>query len=141
MVILDTHIWIWLMNGDERIKKAGFVPVIQRAVKKSTIKIASISLWEVAMLAARGKISLAEGARDWIIKALSAPGITVCPLTPEIAVDSTSLPGKFHGDPADRMIVASTRVLNATLLTLDQQILEYAAYGHVKVLRPKKPGQ
>ena len=133
MLLLDTHVWLWLMNGDERIKRSGFVPMIQKAVKTSAIKVASISLWEVAMLAARGKISLAEGTLDWIKKALSAPGITVCPLTPEIAVDSTILPGKFHGDPADRIIVASARILNATLLTLDQQILDYAAGGHVKI--------
>ena len=58
MLVLDTHIWIWLLNGDERIKKAGFIPNIQMAVKTSSIKIASISLWEVAMLAIRGKIFL-----------------------------------------------------------------------------------
>jgi PIN domain nuclease of toxin-antitoxin system len=95
MLVLDTHIWIWLLNGDERIKKAGFIPKIQMAVKTSSIKIASISLWEVAMLAARGKISLEEGTLDWIRKALSAPGISVCPLSPEIAVDSLISPVHF----------------------------------------------
>ena len=137
MLVLDTHIWIWLLNGDERIKKAGFIPNIQMAVKTSSIKIASISLWEVAMLAARGKISLEEGPLNWIRKALSAPGISVCPLSPEIAVDSVNLPGTFHGDPADRIIVASARLLNATLVTSDRQILRYAAGEYVKVVRPK----
>jgi PIN domain nuclease of toxin-antitoxin system len=137
MLVLDTHIWIWLMNGDERIKKAGFIPNIQMAAKTSSIKIASISLWEVAMLAARGKISLEEGTFNWIRKALSAPGILVCPLSPEIAVDSVNLPGTFHGDPADRIIVASARLLNATLVTSDRQILRYAAGEYVKVVRPK----
>ena len=103
----------------------------------SSIKIASISLWEVAMLAARGKISLEEGTLDWIRKALSAPGISVCPLSLEIAVDSVNLPGTFHGDPADRIIVASARLLNATLVTSDRQILRYAAGEYVKVVRPK----
>ena len=107
------------------------------AAKTSSIKIASISLWEVAMLAARGKISLEEGTLDWIRKALSAPGILVCPLSPEIAVDSVNLPGTFHGDPADRIIVASARLLNATLVTSDRQILRYAAGEYVKVVRPK----
>ena len=137
MLVLDTHIWIWLLNGDERIKKAGFIPNIQMAAKTSSIKIASISLWEVAMLAARGKMSLEEGTLNWIRKALSAPGILVCPLSPEIAVDSVNLPGTFHGDPADRIIVASARLLNATLVTSDRQILRYAAGEYVKVVRPK----
>ena len=137
MLVLDTHIWIWLLNGDERIKKAGFIPNIQMAAKTSSIKISSISLWEVAMLAARGKISLEEGTLNWIRKALSAPGILVCPLSPEIAVDSVNLPGTFHGDPADRIIVASARLLNATLVTSDRQILRYAAGEYVKVVRPK----
>ena len=135
MLMLDTHIWLWLMNGDERIKKSGFIPVINKAVKASAMKIASISLWEAAMLASRGKITLEEGALAWIKKALAAPGITVCPLTPEIAVESTQLPGTFHGDPADMIIVASARVLNAILLTFDKQILGYAAGGHVKTLK------
>ena len=89
------------------------------------------------MLAARGKISLAEGTLNWIRKALSAPGISVCPLSPEIAVDSVNLPGIFHGDTADRIIVASARLLNATLVTSDRQILRYAAGEYVKVVRPK----
>jgi PIN domain nuclease of toxin-antitoxin system len=135
MLLLDTHIWLWLMNGDDRIKKSGFIPVIHRAVKASALKISSISLWETAMLSARGKITLAEGALLWIRKALAAPGITVCPLTPEIAVESTQLPGKFRGDPADMIIVASARVLNATLVTFDKQILAYAAGGYVKTLK------
>jgi len=134
MLLLDTHIWLWLMNGDERIKKSGYIPAIQRAAKASAVKIASISLWEVAMLSARGKITLEEGALVWLKKALAAPGITVCQLTPEISVESTQLPGKFHGDPADMIIVASARVLNATLLTFDKQILRYAEGGCVKTL-------
>ncbi len=134
MLMLDTHIWLWLMNGDERIKKSGYIPAIQRAAKASAVKIASISLWEAAMLSARGKITLEAGALAWIKNALAAPGITVCPKTPEIAVESTQLPGKFHGDPADMIIVASARILNATLLTFDKQILRYAEGGYVKTL-------
>jgi PIN domain nuclease of toxin-antitoxin system len=134
MLMLDTHIWLWLMNGDERIKKSGYIPAIQRAAKASAVKIASISLWEAAMLSARGKITLEAGALAWIKNALAAPGITVCPMTPEIAVESTQLPGKFHGDPADMIIVASARILNATLLTFDKQILHYAEGAYVKTL-------
>ena len=135
-VILDTHVWVWLVNGDSRIKKAGFLPVIKQAEKENSIKIPAICTWEISMLAAKGRITLTGNALNWINRALSVPGISICPLTPEIAYESSNLPGEFHGDPADRMIVASARILDATLLTFDQKILNYSRESYVNVLMP-----
>lgn len=87
------------------------------------------------MLVSKNRIQLKGNALDWINKALSAPGISLCPLTPEIAYESVNLPGDFHGDPADRMIVASARKLNGTLVTFDKKILAYSGEGHVKILK------
>lgn len=137
MLVLDTHIWIWLMAGDRKIVDSGYLSHIKKAVKNSCIKISSISLWEVSMLNMKGRIALTENSLDWLKKALSAPGISLAPLTPEIAADSAGLPDNFHGDPADRIIVSTARILNAELLTFDQQILTYAANGHVKTIEPK----
>jgi len=137
MIVLDTHVWIWLINGDEKIQKAKFLDEINKAVKSHLIKVPAICTWEVSMLVAKNRIVLSENTLDWIHKALSAPGISICPLTPEIAYESANLPGNCHGDPADRMIIASTRILNATLLTFDSKILEYSEEGFVKVLKPK----
>ena len=137
MLILDTHIWILLLNGDKKIIKSGFLSAINKAVHNSKVKIPTISLWETAMLNMKGRISLSENILEWFKKALSAPGISLCPITPEIATDSANLPGGFHGDPADRIIVSSTRILDATLLTFDKKILSYSANGHVKVIKPK----
>ncbi|MCP4155166.1 MAG: type II toxin-antitoxin system VapC family toxin [bacterium] len=134
MLILDTHIWLWLVNGDDKIKKNGFLSEIDRASKENAIKIPAICAWEVSMLAAKKRITLLGNTLDWINKALSKPGISLCPLTPLISYESANLPGGFHGDPADRMIVASTRVLNGTLLTLDRKILDYSKEGFVKTL-------
>ena len=92
-------------------------------------------MWEVSMLASKNRIILEGDTMEWINKALSAPGISLYPLTPEIAYESAHLPGNFHGDPADRMIVASARKLNATLVTFDQKILEYSNHGYVQVLK------
>ncbi len=136
MLILDTHVWIWLVNGDERITKSGFLSVISRAVKGCLIKIPAICTWEVSMLAAKNRIALSENTLDWINNALSAPGISLCPFTPEIAYESSNLPGDFHGDSADRMIIASTRILNGSLLTFDNKILKYSDTGNVKVVKP-----
>ncbi len=137
MLVLDTHIWIWLMAGDQKIIDSGFLPPIKKAVKSSSIKIPSISLWEVSMLNMKGRISLSENILDWLKKALSAPGISLSPLTPEIAADMSNLPEEFHGDPADRIIVSTARTLNAALLTFDKKILNYASKGHLKVINPK----
>lgn len=137
MLVLDTHIWIWLMAGDQKIIDSGYLSHIKKAIKSSSIKIPSISLWEVSMLNMKGRISLSENILAWLKKALSAPGISLSPLTPEIAADISNLPEEFHGDPADRIIISTTRVLSANLLTFDKKILSCASNGYVKVIRPK----
>jgi PIN domain nuclease of toxin-antitoxin system len=135
MLVLDTHVWLWLINGDYRLENSGFLPEINKAARTKSIKIPAISVWEVSMLASKNRITLEGDTMEWINKALSAPGISLCPLTPEIAYESAHLPGNFHGDPADRMIVASARKLNAALVTFDQKILEYSNNGYVQVLK------
>lgn len=135
MLILDTHVWLWLINGNTRLENSGLLPEINKAAETKSIKIPAISVWEVSMLASKDRITLEGDTMEWINKALSAPGISLCPLTPEIAYESAHLPGNFHGDPADRMIVASARKLNAALVTFDQKILEYSNNGYVQVLK------
>lgn len=137
MVVLDTHVWIWLINGDDKIKNSGLLTIINKALKNSSIYIPAISLWEAAMLAYKDRITFSENTLEWIKMASSAPGISVYPITPEIAFESTALPGRFHGDPADRLIVATTRIINGTLLTFDKKIIDYAGKGFVKIARTK----
>lgn len=137
-VVLDTHVWIWLITGDERIMKAGYLSVIEQAAQKHAVHIPAICAWEVAMLAAKRRIILSESTLEWIRHALSAPGLMLCPLTPEIACESAGLPGDFHGDPADRLIVASARILNAPLVTFDQKIAQYAREGYINVVDPRE---
>ena len=138
MLILDTHVWIWLINGDEKIRKAGFLTSINNALKSHSIIIPAICTWEISMLVAKNRISLTENTLEWINKASSAPGISIFPLSPEVAYESTILPGEFHGDPADRMIVATARVTNGTLLTFDRQMINYAKKGYMKIQIPKE---
>ena len=133
MIILDTHIWIWLINGDERIEKPAIIKQLNNALKNSDIFIPAICLWEVAMLASKKRISLSGDTLSWIKKASSAPGLSVYPLTAKVAYESTKLPGDFHGDPADRLITATARIIDGTLLTFDKQILKYL-YKRLKVL-------
>ena len=131
--VLDTHVWIWLMEGLRSDLSNATVSAIEEAGSRSELALAAISVWELGMLEARGRITLSRSIDEWVRAALTAPGVRIVDLTPEIAVESTRLPGDPHGDPADRMIIATTRVLGGTLITCDEQILAYGARGHLSV--------
>ena len=132
-ILLDTHAWVWLMAGDDRLG-AGNRRVLEQAVAEARLRVSVISVWEVAMLEAKGRLTFAEECETWIRAALAAPGIRLAELTPHIAVSSTRLPGEFHGDPADRMLIATARESAAALLTADDAILRYAREGHVRAM-------
>ena len=133
LLLLDTHVWIWLMleSGELAI---GARAAINRAAASGQLRIAAISVWEAALLASRGRIALGRPLSQWINSAVSAPGISVQPLLPQIAVEACCLPETLHRDPADRMIVATARVTNARLMTRDRRLLEYAARGHLTAI-------
>ena len=86
------------------------------------------------MLQSKGKISLITPLQQWLKKIDSLPYIKILPLTAEIAIESCELPGEFHGDPADRMLVATARILDIPLMTRDQKIESYGQKGYVKVI-------
>lgn len=133
-LLLDTHIWIWLMNGDADRLSQSTVSAVERAANSGLLHVSAISLWEVAMLESRGRIRFTRDCLDWVRQALGAPGLHLLPLSPEVAVASSRLPGSFHGDPADRMLTATARVHNLRLVTYDERILEYGASRYVAVL-------
>jgi PIN domain nuclease of toxin-antitoxin system len=134
LTVLDTHVWIWMVEGDRRTLSAAVIRSIEEAATAGAVRVSAISVWEVAMLEARGRISLSRPVSDWVDDALRVPGIQLLPLTPEIAVESTRLPGEPHGDPADRILIASARILSAHLATCDRGILNYAEGGRLSVL-------
>lgn len=86
------------------------------------------------MLAQKGRITLGQPSLPWIKNAIKASNVHLVHLSPEIAIESTELPGNFHGDPADRIIVASARILNFTILTRDQKILQYSKEHRVHAM-------
>ena len=134
LLLLDTHVWVWLMVGADELKSSKCLPVIEQSAQQSKIRISAISVWEIGMLEAKGKIRFTVDCMDWVNEALSAPGISLESLAPQIAIESSRLPGDFHGDPADRIIVATARKLSATLVSGDKQILEYSEAGYIKAL-------
>ncbi len=122
MIVVDTHVWIWAVSDPEKLSRAA-----ARALKtEASIGVPAISCWEVAMLAAKGRIGLDRGPLEWIEDALAAP-FELLSLSPAIAVRATQLGHAFHGDPADRLIVATALVGGAPLVTKDQNIRAYGA--------------
>lgn len=134
-LLLDTHVLVWLLNGSDRIS-ATVYSHIERAAKQDLLFVSAITPWEVAMLVAKGRLSLNRDVADWIDAALSLPGIHLEPLSPTVAVSSTRLPGQVHPDPADRILLATARSIDATLVTADERMLDYAQAGHLRCLAP-----
>lgn len=137
LVLLDTHAWVWLLNGSARLgpkaRKA-----VQRSLAEEAVLVSAISPWEVAMLVSKGRLVLDCDVDEWVQKALSLPGSRLEPITPEVAVASTRLPGTLHSDPADHIIAATARHLGSTLVTVDQLLLEYGKDGHLKTLNAEQ---
>ncbi|HEY5893373.1 MAG TPA: type II toxin-antitoxin system VapC family toxin [Chthoniobacterales bacterium] len=120
-LILDTNAWLWLFNEPERLSDASR----QRLNAESTLGLSDISLWEVGMLQAKGRIILHTPLDVWMRRATQRNLILLLRITPEIAIDSNNLTGEFHGDPADRIITATARSHNLTVVTSDRKILDY----------------
>lgn len=134
LVLLDTHVWVWLLNGDPRVGRKART-AIERSLSAEAVLLSAISPWEVAMLVGKGRLTLDRDVGEWVQMATTLPGVRLEPIAPDIAVASTRLPGNLHADPADRLIVATARHLGAVLLTNDGLLLDYGAAGHVKTIR------
>jgi PIN domain nuclease of toxin-antitoxin system len=132
-LLLDTHLWLWLVAGSPELSIERRHR-IEEAAAAGTLRIAAISLCEIALFASHGRIVLGKSIGLWLDEALADPGPAIDPLSPQIAIESYALPDVFHRDPADRLIVATARVANATLMTRDRRILDYAARGHLTAI-------
>ena len=120
-ILLDTHVWIWMSIEDDRSISGRASEAIQQAGKRW---ISIISCWELAKLVEKGRIAFSIPVLTWIQRSTLELGIEVAPLSPEIVVESTQLKG-FHKDPADQLIVATSRVLGMPLATSDRKIRNF----------------
>ena len=129
MIILDTHIWVWWVDDSQQLRDRQR-QIIQDNVQNG-LGVSAISCWEVAKLVEYGRLELACVVEEWMEQAMAYPGLQLLELTPQIAIESTKLPGSFHRDPAGQIIVATARVYDIPLLTADRRILQYQ---HVRFL-------
>ncbi len=130
MIVLDTHTLVWWVTGDEALSKKA-KSAIDRELDGGQIIVSAISAWEIAMLVQRERLVLSMDVASWLATVAKIDAVHFMPLDVEIAVKSVDLPGNFHKDPADRMIVATARKLAAPLVSKDEKI---RAYAHVKTV-------
>jgi PIN domain nuclease of toxin-antitoxin system len=120
--LLDTHAWVWWVHGDSRLPR-GTRDALDALPGQMRPAVSSISLWEVATLVELGRLELPQPLERWFAAAADSRTITVVPITPAVAAEVARLPSSFHRDPADRLIVATCRVLGYPLVTRDRRIL------------------
>jgi PIN domain nuclease of toxin-antitoxin system len=125
MIVLDTHVWIWWINNDPKLRS----DLRQTLIAEKDVRISAISFLEIAQATSVKRFALQPSVEEWFVAAQIPDSIYIEPLTTSICVESVRLPGNFHRDPADRIIVALARHLNAMLYTADFKIL---AYPHVR---------
>ena len=123
MIVLDTHVWVWWVNDSTQLSEAQRQEIARN--EDDQIGISVISCWEVAKLCEYGRLELPVELAEWFQESLRYPGVSLLDLTPEIAIESTTLPGAFHSDPFDQMIVATARVHDCPLVTSDDEIVRY----------------
>jgi PIN domain nuclease of toxin-antitoxin system len=130
MIVLDTAAWLWWVSDPSRLTQKARRAIAAEEGRFGLI-VSAISVWEVAVKVSIGKLVLDRDVRAWVALASTYAGIVVQPVEAQDALESTLLPGTVHKDPADRIIVALARRLNAPLVTSDAAI---RAYKHVKIV-------
>jgi len=131
-LLLDTHVWIWSQESPEKLGKEARRLLVDG---KSTNHVATVSVLELARLVAAGDIFLNRPLPAWVETAVEELHGEELAMSREIAAEAYALPGEFHRDPADRILVATARRESLTLLTADARIL---SYPHVKALDARR---
>jgi PIN domain nuclease of toxin-antitoxin system len=124
MILLDTHAWVWWVNGQPSLSRKADRS-IQQAARSAGVYVSSISVWEITQLAARGRLELTMDVESWVAKSEAMPFLHFVPVDNAIALKSVRLPEPLHNDPADRMIIATSTILGFPLVTRDKRILDY----------------
>lgn len=126
---------IWLSNGDPMLEVA--IQAILAASRDDGVYVSPVSAWEIGMLSnprkGRPALTLLPDPKTWFTNVLAGPSIRDAPLTFDIAIDASTLPGDLHSDPADRLLIATARHLQIPIVTRDAKIIAYGKQGFVDV--------
>jgi PIN domain nuclease of toxin-antitoxin system len=132
-LLLDTCAAIWITENEELAEEA--VQAMDDAYREgSAVFVSPITAWERALLSAKGRLRSPVQPLAWFERLVRDAQLTIAALTPSMMVDAWFLPGSLHNDPADRILIATARTLDLTLVTRDRPILDYADKGHVRAI-------
>jgi PIN domain nuclease of toxin-antitoxin system len=120
-VLLDTHIWLWWLTANSPLT-AKERSALDQAAQRRELCIAAISIWEVQILHAKGRIELPLPFAEWLMRATDERVVSIFPLDSDVVIAVDGLPDSFHGDPADRIIVATARAHAIAMATRDAAI-------------------
>ena len=127
MTLLDTHAWIWAVEGNERRIGGRTRRLLARAESAGALWVSAISLFEIAALHTSERLSFTRPVEQWLREAIGNSGARVAELSPAVAIDAGLIPREALADPIDRVLVATARQIGATLVTADERVLDYSA--------------
>lgn len=131
--LLDTCAVIWLMDGADISEDAlERLHAVQSAGQMVSISV--MTAWEVGMLVSKNRLTSTRDSLRWFENAVAQFGAIIADVSPSVLVASSFLPQPVHNDPMDRMLIATARENDLTIVTRDRAILKYGAMGHVKTL-------
>ena len=131
LLLLDTCALLWWL--DEELPKQIADQVLASGLA-GRLYVSSVSLWEIGLLAGKGRLKLRPDPDAWLMNVLASPILKERTLSAACALSASFLPGDLHQDPADRLLAATARELDAALVTRDARLLAYAEMGHLRVL-------
>lgn len=133
MIVLDTHVLVWWIGAEEQLSSQVRAVIDgELGSEDGLVLVSAISAWEIALLVQKDRLALSMSVDDWVAAASEIDGLRFVPVDSHLAIESTRLPGEFHQDPADRLIVALAMHEGAQLVTADSRIL---SYGHVRTIK------
>jgi PIN domain nuclease of toxin-antitoxin system len=121
VILLDTHVLVWMVSDSSQLSRSA-ARELRKAEQKGELAIASITLWELALLYQRGKLRTSGSIESALRMIVEKSQVQVIDLTPEIAALTTTFPESYPKDPGDRLIGATARALGLTLVTQDERI-------------------
>jgi len=126
LYLLDTHVWLWTVEGDHRRIGRRTARLLNRWAQQEAMRISPLSVFEVSYLHGTGRVAFARTLDQWMSAALENVRGRLAPVTTEIAILGGTIGGRLVSDPVDRLLIATARELGATLVTADRRILDYA---------------
>lgn len=134
MILLDTHVVLWLVGDDVRLGRRAIESIERDGDRRASAMVA----WEIAMNIDKGRMSLEAPLASWLQQSLASIEVQEIPVTGSVALDAGSLRDGLHGDPCDRLMIATARALGCALVTADEKILAYAERGHLKAIDARR---